>query len=948
MKKFFSIFLLLITLPGLTGIFNLGYSPVFAQVNPQDPTITQKVEDMFASMTPAERVGQLFLVSFQGTNVNKDTNIYNLIYNYHIGGVILMSANDNFTGSPTTTEDAFSLIKDLQMISWGDPENQGTSPSGTGENNYIPLFIALSQEGDGYPNDQILSGLTALPNQMAIGATWSPKLATSTGEILGSELSALGVNMLFGPSLDVLDLAYSEGNKALGTRSFGENPYWVGKLGEAYIEGVHNGSDNKLLVIATHFPGQGSSDRDPTQEIATVRKSYNALLNNDLAPFFAVTGQASSTGSTTDGLLTGHLRYESLQGSIRSTTRPFSLDSTALEQVLALPALSDWRQNGGVLVSDNLGSAAIRHFYDPNNTSFDARQVARNAVISGMDLLYLDDFVATGDIDQTTTIIRTLEFFVQKYMEDEAFAQRVDSSVKRILTKKFSLYAGFDPTTVIPDEANLANLGKSSAVTFEVAQRSVTLLHPQTADYANTIPSAPGLSDRTVFFTDYQLYKQCSSCAEIEMIPSDALRKSVIKLYGPDASGDTAQYLLSTFSFNDLLNMLNGEEEGQIVEDELRAADWVVFAFMDMNPDRPASMALKQLLEKRSDLLVNKYSIAFAFNAPYYLDATEIAKLSAYYAVYSKIPSFTEIAARVLFQEIAPSGNLPISLPATGYDLDYATSPNSTQNINLSLDTSSLPDNAGASVEPAIEGTGQPLTVSFRTGDTIPLTTGQIFDQNHNPVPDGTVVTFAFALDGETDFVQMLSSTTIDGIAKAEFLIPGEGRLEISASSGEAVNSNKLILNIQKGEAAVITIIVPTPMPTRTPSPSPTIPAVTPSPTIETFVEPVKFDTPNGVDWLLTMVLIWGLSFGIYSFGKRRVSLRWAVRWALLAAFGGMCAYIDITLGIGGAKQILKLGKPGGIILPITLGMGAGWLMGWLWYRNFSKRSKKTYPINTV
>ena len=46
---------------------------------------------------------------------------------------------------------------------------------------YVPLFVGISQEGDGAPHDQILSGLTPLPNAMAIGATWKTEMAQQVG-----------------------------------------------------------------------------------------------------------------------------------------------------------------------------------------------------------------------------------------------------------------------------------------------------------------------------------------------------------------------------------------------------------------------------------------------------------------------------------------------------------------------------------------------------------------------------------------------------------------------------------------------------------------------------------------------------------------------------------------------------------------------------------------------
>jgi len=113
---------------------------------------------------------------------------------------------------------------------------------------------------------------------------WLPRW----GRCSGQELSALGINFLLGPSLDVLDLPKIEITSNLGTRTFGGDPFWVGEMGRAYIRGVHQGSNGKLAVAAKHFPGYGGSDRLPEEEVATVRKSLDELKSFDLAPFFAL------------------------------------------------------------------------------------------------------------------------------------------------------------------------------------------------------------------------------------------------------------------------------------------------------------------------------------------------------------------------------------------------------------------------------------------------------------------------------------------------------------------------------------------------------------------------------------------------------------------------------------------------------------------------------------
>ena len=67
---------------------------------------------------------------------------------------------------------------------------------------------------------------------------------------MGSELSALGVNLVITPALDVHGPQDMGGSAALGTRSFSGNPYWNARLGTAYVEGIHQGSDHRMLVAA--------------------------------------------------------------------------------------------------------------------------------------------------------------------------------------------------------------------------------------------------------------------------------------------------------------------------------------------------------------------------------------------------------------------------------------------------------------------------------------------------------------------------------------------------------------------------------------------------------------------------------------------------------------------------------------------------------------------------
>ena len=64
----------------------------------EEPNYLAQAQTILETMSPAERVGQLFLVTFEGANVTLGSDIADLILNYKIGGVVIAAANDNING----------------------------------------------------------------------------------------------------------------------------------------------------------------------------------------------------------------------------------------------------------------------------------------------------------------------------------------------------------------------------------------------------------------------------------------------------------------------------------------------------------------------------------------------------------------------------------------------------------------------------------------------------------------------------------------------------------------------------------------------------------------------------------------------------------------------------------------------------------------------------------
>ena len=209
-----------------------------------------------------------------------------LVEKYHIDGVILLAANENFynySKVPLPLQIA-ALTNELQSLS------RRTTRA---DREWLPLLIAADHEGDGWPYTRFRNGLTPLPSNMAINATWREQNAEDVGRIVGKEMRALGINLLLGPVVDVLEKPYPHGKGDMGTRLMGSDPYFVGRLGRAFVRGVHQGSfmneHSTVAVIAKHLPGHGASDRLPDYDVGTISKDLSELRDFELLPFFDVT-----------------------------------------------------------------------------------------------------------------------------------------------------------------------------------------------------------------------------------------------------------------------------------------------------------------------------------------------------------------------------------------------------------------------------------------------------------------------------------------------------------------------------------------------------------------------------------------------------------------------------------------------------------------------------------
>ena len=182
------------------------------------------VESTIASMTPEEKVGQLF---WQLTAGNSEEYLKELMEKYHLGGC-------RYNGMPG--QYVLNQNRILQKYA------------------KVPVFIACNPEkgGDGVCPDGTQVGV-----QVKIGATNNPEYARASGRVSGAQIKATGCNMAFAP---VVDITYNWECEEVLLRAFGNDPALVAKMGKAYMEGLKE--TDGVFCCAKHFPGNGQDYRD--------------------------------------------------------------------------------------------------------------------------------------------------------------------------------------------------------------------------------------------------------------------------------------------------------------------------------------------------------------------------------------------------------------------------------------------------------------------------------------------------------------------------------------------------------------------------------------------------------------------------------------------------------------------------------------------------------------
>jgi len=330
------------------------------------------------AMTLADKLGQLFMVGFDGTTPSRD--ITRLVTENGIGGVILFRRNIE------DPEQILRLTRRLQRSAVN-----------------APLFIAIDHEGGRV--SRLPLPFTQVPSAAVIGKRNSFELTYGVGEVMGRELAAVGVNMNMAP---VLDVNTNPDNPIIGDRAFGDDPITVEEHGLALIGGLQ---DSRVIACGKHFPGHGATSKDSHLELPVVRTSLRRLEQIHLRPFeHAIANRLAS-------IMTAHVRYPALDAGV-----PATLSKKILTGLLR-------RAMGfqGVIITDALEMKAI-------SAHQATEQAALKAFLAGADiLLFCQDFGAAR---------RAIELFTRAVKRGRLTRERINDSLDRILRLKEQFLLG--------------------------------------------------------------------------------------------------------------------------------------------------------------------------------------------------------------------------------------------------------------------------------------------------------------------------------------------------------------------------------------------------------------------------------------------------------------------------------------------------------------------------
>lgn len=287
------------------------------------------IEAYIETMPLAEKLGQLVLFGFSGTDVPSSAYL-EIFSDYAVGNFMLYGAN---------------IQQDDGDGGFGRAKRLSDALRGSLPGDIAPL-VGIDVEG----GSVVRFTWPKWPSSArTLGKSGDAARTRTQFSSIGEALLSCGINLNLAP---VLDVAPDPMSTFLTTRIISSDADTAAVIGAAMIEGL---KDAGCLSAAKHFPGHGGTNADSHATTPVVNKSLDDMRGYDLLPFQA------GIDAGVDIVLVAHISYPQLDGNdIASMSRPIISGLLREQMGFSGVVMSDDFRMGGLTGRYDVGEAALR------------------------------------------------------------------------------------------------------------------------------------------------------------------------------------------------------------------------------------------------------------------------------------------------------------------------------------------------------------------------------------------------------------------------------------------------------------------------------------------------------------------------------------------------------------------------------------------------------------
>jgi beta-N-acetylhexosaminidase len=255
----------------------------------------QEIDKIVGTMTVDQMIGQMFMGNVcGGESIDSAKRSFE---EFHLGAMQFSGVFERFIRGgdymPCGVCRNFPLVEVAAFIH--EVKKVGREITG------LPVIMAGDQEGSLSNSIFRRRNVAVMPAQMGFGAAGSVDKAYAAAAVSAREVKTLGLDMLYGPDLDVLSHA---ANPEIGSRSFSEDPAIVAEMGAAFVRGY---AAHDVISNIKHFPGRGDGRSDAHKELESIDLSLVDFRRLAAAPFKAVLAAGA------DSVMMAHSLYPCLE-----------------------------------------------------------------------------------------------------------------------------------------------------------------------------------------------------------------------------------------------------------------------------------------------------------------------------------------------------------------------------------------------------------------------------------------------------------------------------------------------------------------------------------------------------------------------------------------------------------------------------------------------------------